>query len=391
MLGKLNRHLVKVYVFLITIALIGGMAGCDSDGSLNLEIRDWYDLDDVRNNLTGNHILMNDLDSTSPGYQQLASPTANGGQGWEPIGYIDPILCYEEPASSTANGGMGWEPIGYIDRYYLLEVHPFTGTFNGQGYEIRDLFIYRPGESAVGLLGIVAGVHIENIGIVDANVTGGSEVGALAGYIEGSTVSNSYATGNITGEIKTGGLVGDILDTSVSNSYSTCNVNGGYEVGGLAAHNSGTVNDSYSVSNVTGYNSVGGLFGLNNGTVSNSFFTGSITGDEWVGGLVGGNGYGGSISNSYSTGSVTGTFYVGGLVGYNWKGTVTNSFWDTETSGQATSDGGTGKTTAEMQDIATFSGATWNILAVADPGTRNPAYIWNIVDGVTYPFLSWQS
>jgi len=54
------------------------------------------------------------------------------------------------------------------------------------------------------------------------------------------------------------------------------------------------------------------------------------------------------------------------------------------------SDGGTGNTTAEMQDIATFSGAGWNITAV-NPGQTNPTYIWNIVDGKTYPFLSWES
>ena len=81
---------------------------------------------------------------------------------------------------------------------------------------------------------------------------------------------------------------------------------------------------------------------------------------------------------------------VGGLVGRNDEGTVNDSFWDIEPSGQATSDGGTGKTTAEMQDIATFSGAGWNIIAVANPDTRNRSYIWNIVDDVTYPFLSWE-
>jgi hypothetical protein len=70
--------------------------------------------------------------------------------------------------------------------------------------------------------------------------------------------------------------------------------------------------------------------------------------------------------------------------------TVGNSFWDSQTSGQSNSAGGTGKTTAEMKSIATFSGAGWNMIAVANPGTRNPAYIWNIVDGQTYPFLSWQ-
>jgi hypothetical protein len=94
------------------------------------------------------------------------------------------------------------------------------------------------------------------------------------------------------------------------------------------------------------------------------------------------------VSDSYSTGSVAGNYSVGGLVGYASHGTVSNSFWDTQTSGQATSDGGTGKTTIEMHDIATFSG--WRMIAVADLGTRDPSYTWNIVDAVTYPFLSWQ-
>ena len=95
------------------------------------------------------------------------------------------------------------------------------------------------------------------------------------------------------------------------------------------------------------------------------------------------------MSNSYSTGNVTGEEGVGGLVGANC-GIVSNSFWDIETSGQAASDGGTGKNTTEMQDITTFSGAGWNITAVANPSMRNPAYIWNIVNNVTYPFLSWE-
>jgi hypothetical protein len=85
---------------------------------------------------------------------------------------------------------------------------------------------------------------------------------------------------------------------------------------------------------------------------------------------------------------VSGNVDVGGLVGWN-DATVSTSFWDTETSGQATSDGGTGKTTAEMQDTATFSGAGWDIIAVALDET-NDAYTWNIVDDETYPFLSWQ-
>jgi len=43
-----------------------------------------------------------------------------------------------------------------------------------------------------------------------------------------------------------------------------------------------------------------------------------------------------------------------------------------------------------MKDINTFTGVGWDIVAVADSGMRNTGYLWNIVDNVTYPFLSWQ-
>jgi len=94
---------------------------------------------------------------------------------------------------------------------------------------------------------------------------------------------------------------------------------------------------------------------------------------------------------------VSGDGPVGGLVGENSESTVNNSFWDIETSGQSTSAGGTGKTTAEMQDIDTFMDTEtegldepWDITAIA-PGETNDTYTWNIVDGQTYPFLSWQA
>jgi len=340
----------RISILLIVVALIAGMVGYGgyTPPSQNPEIRTWYDLDAIRDNLGGNYTLMNDLDSTTAGYEELASPTANGGKGWQPIG---PLL----PWSSTAFTG-------------------FMGTFDGQGYEIRDLFINRPDEFAVGLFGEVdegcdGGGVIKDIGVVNVTVTGVYYVGGLVG--------NNYGT--------------------VSNSYSTGNVMTGADwfIGGLVGSNAGTVSDSYSIANVTGYQFVGGLVGHNNGPVSNSYSSGSVSGNHTVGGLVGQN-YGwkdtgeGTVSNCYSISSVSGNSSIGGLVGENYDGTVSDSFWDTETSGQATSVGGTGKTTAQIKDIATFSGAGWNIIAVANPGTRNPSYIWNIVDKQTYPFLCWQ-
>jgi hypothetical protein len=178
-------------------------------------------------------------------------------------------------------------------------------------------------------------------------------------------------------------------------------VTGDGEVGGLVGANFGTVSNSYSTGRVTGNSRVGGLVAENyKGTVSNSYSGAKVTGSDQVGGLVGWNNES-NVTDSYSTGSVTGNDYVGGLVGSNGlfgsPGIISNSFWDIETSGQATSDGGTGKNTTELQDIATFTDTEtegldepWDITTVADPGTRNPSYIWNIVDDETYPFLSWQ-
>jgi len=157
------------------------------------------------------------------------------------------------------------------------------------------------------------------------------------------------------------------------------------------------VSNSCFAGSVSGNRWVGGLTGLNNyyGAVSNSYSSGNVTGSTYVGGVVGCN-YHGTVSNSYSTGSVTGNDYVGGLVGYS-TAVVSNSFWHMEASGQTTSAGGTGKNATEMQDISTFNDTAteglddpWDIIAITDPDTRNPAYIWNIVDGETYPFLSWQ-
>jgi len=150
------------------------------------------------------------------------------------------------------------------------------------------------------------------------------------------------------------------------------------------------VRDRYATGSVTGDVAAGGLIGWNQGTITNSYFAGSVTGEYLVGGLVGLNEKR-TVSRCYASGSVTGQYQVGGLVGSNENATVGNSFWDTETSGQSNSAGGTGKSTAEMKSIATFTDAGWDIIAVSSPGTHNPSHIWNIVNGVTYPFLSWQA
>ncbi|OGN95543.1 MAG: hypothetical protein A2Z77_00235 [Chloroflexi bacterium RBG_13_51_36] len=413
-----------VGIFLIVAALIAGLVGYVSP-SQNLEIRTWYDLDAIRNNLDGNYILMNDLDSNTPGYEQLAGPTANGGKGWQPIGTFLP----RTESAPTA----------------------FNGTCDGQGYEIRDALINRPDEPVVGLFSEVGlGGIIKNLGVAHTYVNFGvtetgptsayrcagglvgenygtvdncyfdggvgekSSAGCLVGRNYGA-VKNSFSSGQVRGTGSIGGLVGDNgglvsncystsyvefstggtggglvgrnIGGTVMCSYSTGSVHGGNVGGGLVAVNNGSVSRCYATGGVFGKNiSSGGLVGLNNGSVSDSYSTGGVSGNSFVGGLVGLND--GSVSNSYSAGSVTGNSFVGGLVGENEGGAVTESFWDTETSGQAASAGGTGKTTAEMQAITTFPGTAWNITPVT-PNHPDYSCIWNIVDTATYPFLSW--
>lgn len=96
--------------------------------------------------------------------------------------------------------------------------------------------------------------------------------------------------------------------------------------------------------------------------------------------------------NCYSTGGVSSRGDAGGLVGHNrddpWRGTISNAFWDMEASGQTSSDGGTGKTTAEMQMAATFLDAGWDFVGETANGTED---IWWILEGQDYPRLWWEA
>jgi hypothetical protein len=90
----------------------------------------------------------------------------------------------------------------------------------------------------------------------------------------------------------------------------------------------------------------------------------------------------GSITNCYSTGYVSGTTSIGGLLGYNYDGcTIMASFWDTQTSGQLNSAGGTGMATAEMKTVSTFTSAGWDF-------SSSQGDWW--IPGNDYPHLFWE-
>ena len=227
----------------------------------------------------------------------------------------------------------GWLPIGHDTDAGSINHQGtrFTGSFDGDDHVIRNLRIDREGEDYVGLFGWVGGGgSIVSLGLEDLEVTGDEYVGGLVG-LNVATVTDSYATGSVTGVDSVGGLVG---------------------------RNNGTVRSSYATGSVTGVIAginVGGLVGLNIVTVTDSYATGSVTGGIHVGGLVGWIFSNGTVTGSYATGSVTGRREIGGFVGRN-LGTVTSSYWDMELSGNDSSAGGVGLTTAQMFVKDSFAG-----------------------------------
>ena len=265
-------------------------------------------------------------------------------------------------ASGTASwfSGAGWLPIGDANAYTL-----FDGSYDGQNHKIDGLFIDRSSDDYVALFGgLISGGTIENLGLTNVSITGQNYISALVAYLEEpSTITNCYSTGSISGSFYGAGILADNWNTgnSLNQCYSSCTISCEGVVGGLVGNNMGVISNSYATGNVTasgnydGCGHAGGLIAYNTGTVDKCYAIGLVT----------------------CVYTITG--YYGGLVGRSEGGSSTNSFWDTQTTGQTTNpDGGTGKTTSEMQTESTFTGAGWDFTASTG--------VWEII-GSNYPQL----
>ena len=187
-----------------------------------------------------------------------------------------------------------------------------------------------------------------------------------------------------------GALVGQTKGR-VATSYSTGSVGGDEAVGGLVGHNDGNVAASYSNADVIALaQNAGGLVGLNRGVIKASYATGTASAASSVGGLVGSALGQSEIVASYSTGWVASIAIpkgqnVGGLIGSN-NNTVTNSYWDTRASGQPTSSGGVGHTSAELYGPTGYSGiyVDWNLDLDGASGGDD---VWDFGTPSQYPAL----
>ena len=369
----------------------------DSNDDRLIEISNLAQLNAIRWDLNGD----GDVAAADQTSYSAAFPNAAAGMGCpdgsDADANPDPCLGYELKADLTFdsngdgsvtaadsgglywNNGAGWTPLGDARNY------PFTGQFQGRGKTISHLFINNATAPHLGLFGAighrgsVAGVGLPEVSIASSvPTTAGSLVGSSTGR-----VTTSYATGaiavNISGSSRinaiAGGLVGyNGLAGTIQASFAEVAVsvrhnNASAIVGGLAGQSGGSIQASYAAGAVSGH--------------GNTRFT-------KVGGLAGNNG--GTITASYARGKVTATgsgAAAGGLVGGNLRnGRVVASYWDTATSGQTGSAGGTGQTTRALQGPKGYTGiyAYWNLNLDGAAGGDSP---WHFGGAYQYPLLEY--
>lgn len=260
--------------------------------------------------------------------------------------------------------------------------------------ELTGVFRIEGLEGASG--GIVGELQEASMTDVAVHATGPSSIkntensaGGIAGIKAGNDndptlapLSNSSVAGELT--ITGGNAAGGLLGQAVRATTNRSTVGAGVIVLG------------------TGAARVGGLVGATfNETITDSFSLASADAPGRVGGFVGLLG-GGSINNSYAAGEVRGGNPQKGFAAViEDSGAINNSFWDTQTSLQQDSIGGTGKTTAEMKSISTFNdittvglAAAWSIVDAYE-ASAPPTKVWGICEGGQfnggYPYLLWQA
>lgn len=234
---------ILVLNYMIGFAFSGSGAGTEKNPYL---ITSCDELFEVRSDLTAHYKLMNDIDLGA--WLEENSPQ----YGWSPIG--------------TASS-------------------PFSGVFDGNNKNILNLRITRETSNNLGLFGYVESATIKNIVIINPQVVGNDNVGAILGqrYADSSydesgpgalMICNCYVIGgSIQGNNCIGGIIG----------YDYC----GGHAGAL------TIEKCHNSASITGTSKIGGICGSMTGWASpglyiqDSFSIGDITGSSMVGGIVG--------------------------------------------------------------------------------------------------------
>ncbi|MDR2712577.1 MAG: hypothetical protein LBB91_05625, partial [Clostridiales bacterium] len=244
------------------------------------------DLNDVRKNLAGSYILMNDID------------LADSGE-WEPIG-------------NSSN--------------------PFTGTFDGQGHIIKNLTITGDTYQYTGLFGYTRNSAIKNLGIENIKINAlfpssfTTYAGAICGFgVDASTIFNSYTIGNIFSTYSVGGICG-YNSGSVSFCYNRASVSSSNFSGGICSNNRGVISNCFNSGDISSFSTAatpyyssstaGGICGNSEGFFYSCYNSGHISSNYCAGGICGF--IDGSVSNCYNTGRISSRVFAGGICAENF-------------------------------------------------------------------------
>lgn len=211
-----------------------------------------------------------------------------------------------------------WLPIGHNYNDY----GNFSGTFNGQGHTISNLYINLD-MSGVGLFGCVDGADISNL-TVEGSVTGKDDVAGVIAYCKNSNLSNIESDVDVeanspASEGNAGGVVGYSMTVNPSNSHCsyTSLINKG-KVTGTNKYTGGVI--GFMGTDASGAIDVSKCANLGNVTVNSNGYSADDEGDA-VGGVIGSTtgSYGSfTITECFNSGNVSadGINAVGGVAGY---------------------------------------------------------------------------
>lgn len=233
---------------------------------------------------------------------------------------------------SKYSNDKGWVPIGSNFKKDISNKKKFfEGVYDGNGYEISNLYIEKTENDKVGLFSALYKALIVNVNITNAEIYGGKLVGGIAG-INNGYISNCKVEGSIMGVNTIGGLCG-----FNNNIVSKCIYKGTIYAdkkltGGIVGKNNGKIKSSQCSGEVYGSEIIGGIAGANCGEINRSSVNNlKMRAGEYVGGISGVNSD--KIRNKkidrfinikrpkiyrcWACVDISGVRYLGGLVAYN--------------------------------------------------------------------------
>ena len=228
---------------------------------------------------------------------------------------------------SVYSNNKGWEPIGHNSN----EEGFFKGVYDGNGYEISNLYIEDTENVMLGLFSVIDTGLIVNVDINNSEIYGDALVGGITG-INNGYISNCNVEGSIMGNKGIGGICG-INNNIVSRSTFGGEIYGDKKIaGGIVGKNKGKIENAQCFGKVYGSEIIGGIAGGNCGEIIRSRVNNlEISGDKYLGGITGVNSKENGNNNinnfinikepkivrCWSYCDIYGKKYLGGLGSYN--------------------------------------------------------------------------